>query len=308
MIKHIFLMISVLAVSATAQGAGAQDKIPVYVSIAPQKYFVQQIGKDLVAVHVMVAPGASPATYEPKPRQMAGISKAKAYFSVGVPFESWWLKKIAAANPRMKVVATDQGVPKIPMAAGYHLGAAEDADHHGDHDDAHDDHGHDHEAGGLDPHIWLSPPLVKIQARHILMGLRAIDPSHGSQYERNYHDFLRAIDLLDRQLKQKFAGVKDRRFLVFHPSWGYLAQAYGLKMTPIEVQGKDPKPAQLQALIAYARQEGIKVVFVQPQFSARSARLIAGEIGGRVAFADPLAGNWADNLLMVGDQIRAASK
>jgi zinc transport system substrate-binding protein len=306
MIKQIFLMISVLAILTTAQGAGAQDKIPVYVSIAPQKYFVQQIGKDLVDVQVMVSPGASPATYEPKPRQMAGISKAKAYFSAGVPFEGRWLKKIAAANPRMKVVATDQGVPKIPMAAGYHLGGAEDADHHGGHGDAHDDHGHGE--GGLDPHIWLSPPLVKIQVRHILTGLREIDPSHGDRYERNYNDFLRAIDLLDRQLKQKFSGVKDRRFLVFHPSWGYLAQAYGLKMTAIEVQGKDPKPAQLQALIAYARREGIKVVFVQPQFSARSARLIAGEIGGQVAFADPLAENWTDNLLMVADQIKAASK
>jgi zinc transport system substrate-binding protein len=308
MIKHVFLMISVVAILATAQGVGAQDKIPVYVSIAPQKYFVQQIGKDLVEVQVMVSPGASPATYEPKPRQMAGISKAKAYFSVGVPFEDRWLKKIAAANPHMKVVATDQGVQKIPMAAGYHLGGAGNVDHHGDHDDADDDHGHDHGEGSLDPHIWLSPPLVKIQARHILTGLQEIDPSHGDQYERNYHAFLRAIDLLDQQLKQKFAGMKDRRFLVFHPSWGYLAQAYGLKMTPIEVQGKDPKPAQLEALIAYARQEGIKVVFVQPQFSARSARLIAGEIGGKVAFADPLAENWADNLLAVGDQIKAASK
>jgi zinc transport system substrate-binding protein len=308
MIKQIFLMISVLAILAVARGAGAQDKVPVYVSIVPQKYFVQQIGKDLVDVQVMVSPGASPATYEPKPRQMAGISKAKAYFSVGVPFESRWLKKIAAANPRMKVVATDQGVQKIPMAAGYHLGEPGDADHHEGREDADDDHGHDHEAGGLDPHIWLSPPLVKIQARHILTGLQAIDPSHGDRYERNYHDFLRAIDLLDQQLKQIFSGVKDRRFLVFHPSWGYLAQAYGLKMTPIEVQGKDPKPAQLEALIAYARREGIKVVFVQPQFSARSAQLIAGEIGGKVAFADPLAENWADNLLMVADQIRADSK
>ncbi len=306
MLKHLFIMISVLASLAMAQGAGAEDKIPVYVSIAPQKYFVQQIGKDLVDVQVMVSPGASPATYEPKPRQMAGISKAKAYFSIGVPFESRWLNKIAAANPLMKVVATDQGVQKIPMAAGYHLGGVRDADHHDGQGDAEDDH--DHGEGGLDPHIWLSPPLVKIQARHILTGLQEIDPAHGGQYERNYHDFLRAIDLLDQQLKQKFAGVKDRRFLVFHPSWGYLAQAYGLKMTAIEVQGKDPKPAQLEALIGYARHEGIKVVFVQPQFSARSARLIAGEIGGKAAFADPLAENWADNLLSVAEQIRAASK
>jgi ABC-type Zn uptake system ZnuABC Zn-binding protein ZnuA len=46
-------------------------KLPVFVSILHQKYFVQQIGKELVGAQVMVRPGASPCTYEPKPRQMA---------------------------------------------------------------------------------------------------------------------------------------------------------------------------------------------------------------------------------------------
>ena len=73
-----------------------------YVSIGPQKYFVQQIGKELVDVHVMVSPGASPATYEPKPRQMAGISKSKAYFAIGVPFEGKW--PINSKPPRNRKV------------------------------------------------------------------------------------------------------------------------------------------------------------------------------------------------------------
>ena len=125
---------------------------------------------------------------------------------------------------------------------------------------------------------------------------------------RKYPKIVKNIDALDKQLKQKFSGWKDRRFIVFHPSWGYFAQAYGLKMTAIEIQGKDPKPAQLQALIEHAREEGIRMVFVQPQFSTRSAKLIAREIGGNVAFADPLAGNWADNLLNVADQLKAGAK
>ena len=77
----------------------AADKIPVFVSIVPQEYFVQQIGKDLVEVQAMVRPGASPATYEPRPRQMADLSKTRIFFAIGVPFENFWLDKIAAANP-----------------------------------------------------------------------------------------------------------------------------------------------------------------------------------------------------------------
>jgi zinc transport system substrate-binding protein len=96
--------------------------------------------------------------------------------------------------------------------------------------------------------------------------------------------------------------------MVFHPAWGYFARTYKLKQIPIELEGKAPKPAQLQNLIVRARRDKIKVIFVQPQFSSKSARLIAAEIGGRVIVADPLAADWPQNLRAVARQIKAALK
>jgi len=147
--KSIFVVLTFSLIGSTAFAA---DRVPVFVSIVPQKYFVQQIGKEWVDVQVMVLPGASPATYEPKPDQMAGLAKAKIYFAIGVPFEKVWLPKIAAANPAIKVVPTDQGIEKP----------------------------------GNDPHIWLSPPLVRIQARAIMTALKEADPGHANEYESNY--------------------------------------------------------------------------------------------------------------------------
>jgi zinc transport system substrate-binding protein len=77
---------------------------------------------------------------------------------------------------------------------------------------------------------------------------------------------------------------------------------------PIEVEGKDPKPSQLKRLIEQARREGIRVVFVQPQFSTKSAALVAREIGGQVAFADPLAENWMANVREVADKFKVSLK
>ena len=292
LIKYIFIIISVL-LFFPVNGVTA-DKIPVFVSIVPQKYFVQQIGKNLVDVRVMVKPGANPATYEPKPRQMADLSKAKIYFAIGVPFENTWLKKIAAANPKMKVIHTEHGIKKRPVAAHDHT---DETHHHGK--NAH---------GILDPHIWLSPPLVKIQARRILNGLLEIDPAHRNIYEANYKQFEAGIDRLDADIKKIFMGRRGLRFMVFHPAWGYFAHTYGLEQVPIEIEGKTPKPAQLKKLIEHARRSKIRVVFVQPQFSAKSARLIAGEIGGRITFADPLAEDWKANLYEVADNFKAALK
>jgi zinc transport system substrate-binding protein len=210
----------------------AAGKLPVFVSIVPQKYFVQQIGKDLVDVQVMVQPGASPATYEPKPQQMADLSKAKIYFAIGVPFENAWLGKIAASNPDMRVIHTDHGIEKLAMAAHHHHDDKqknimkvnttkppwyhEKGEHHGEaeHDEDH------HEHAGLDPHIWLSPPLVKIQARTILAALQEADPAHRSVYETNFKEFTAQIDQLDAELKTTFAGKKGAAIHGISPGLG----------------------------------------------------------------------------------------
>lgn len=284
----------------------AADRVAVFVSVVPQKFFVQQIGKDRVDVQVMVQPGASPATYEPKPRQMAGISKAQAYFAIGVPFEKVWLKKIAAANDKMKVVHTDQGIEKIPMATHHDHHEGEGGDHKEDPNK--DANGHQDEHGEPDPHIWLSPPLVKTQARTMLTALLEIDPSHGAEYQRNYEQFMLAIDKLHARLKNTFADCQGEKFMVFHPAWGYFAHAYGIEEVPIGVEGKAPKPAQLKALIEQAREQGIRMVFVQPQFSTKSAKLVAREIGGHVAVVNPLAEDWMDNLRHIAEKFKAALK
>ena len=271
--------------------AQAGKKLAVFVSIAPQKYFVHQIGREQVDVQVMVPPGASPATYEPKPRQMAALSKAPVYFAIGVPFEKKWLKKIAAANPAMRVVHTDHGIKKIPMNAHRHEAEhLPGKDHHGE----------------PDPHIWLSPKLVMIQARSIRDALQEIDPTHRSIYDTNYEAFASALAALDAELRNMFADKQGFQFMVFHPSWGYFAHTYGLKQVAIEIEGKEPKPAQLKELIAHARENGIKIVFVQPQFSSKSAKLVAKEIGGRVVVADPLAQDWSRNLREVVREFKGA--
>lgn len=273
-----FFLLGILSLS-TAQ---AGDALKVFVSIVPQKYFVEKIGGDLVDVSVMVQRGASPATYEPKPKQMVVLSRAKIYFAIGVPFEKAWLKKIVSASPMMLVVHTEAGIEKMPMKKGKPDGIK-------------------------DPHIWLSPPLVKVQAKNIMDALQKVDLAHSSVYKANYKKFIREIDNLDAELRKIFFEKgKTIQFMVFHPAWGYFARTYGLKMVPVESEGKAPKPRALQRLIEMAKRDGIKVVFVQPEFSTKSAEIIAKAIGGEVVFASPLNPDWTRNLKEVAEKFRAA--
>ncbi|MBF0302603.1 MAG: zinc ABC transporter substrate-binding protein [Desulfamplus sp.] len=291
----VFILISISNAIFSCVEA-SEGNIPVFVSILPQKFFVDQIGKERVDVQVMVQPGASPHTYEPKPQQMIALSKTKIYFASGLPFEKIWLGKVSASNKNMKIVNTDDGIKKIQMVSHYHH-------------EKHIEQSHsDANLGEADPHIWLSPKLVAIQAQHILNGLKAVDPDSSSFYDTNYQIFISEIEKLDAELNSIFADKKGLQFMVFHPSWGYFAQDYNLEELPIEIEGKNPKPAQLQELISHARKNKISIIFVQPQFSVKSAQQIAKEIDGEVIFADPLGYDWFKNLRDVADKFQSALK
>ncbi len=265
------------------------EPLDITVSILPQEYFVEKIGGARVEVNIMVEPGASPATYEPKPQQMKALSEAKAYVSIGVPFEKAWMEKIKGANPQMLVIDSAQGIERMEMVAHHHHGEAE-AEHN---------HEHDHGAETLDPHIWLSPQLVKLQAENIYQGLVKIDPENEANYQANLAQFLSEIDQLDRQIKQNLTGIENRQFIVFHPAWGYFARDYGLEQVSIEVGGQEPSAAELGEIVKEAQEENIKVIFAQPEFSTKSAETIAQEIGGKVLLITPLAPDWSNNLLQV---------
>lgn len=128
-----------------------------------------------------------------------------------------------------------------------------------------------------------------------------LDAKHKQVYQANLERFVADIDTLDADIRKSLQGVKHRKFIVFHPSWGYFARDYTLEMIPIQVGGQEPSAAELGALITKAKQEGIKVVFAEPEFSTQSADTIAREIGGEVLLLNPLSPDWLNNLRTVAN-------
>lgn len=252
-------------ITKDAPETDSDDKLAITVSILPQQYFVERVGGEHVAVNVMVPPGEFPGTYEPKPDQLTALSEADAYISIDVPFERAWLERFQQANSDMLMVDTTQGIER--------RGPADQPD----------------------PHIWLSPLLVKKQARTIADALIELDPNHTEEYEDNLAAFTSDIDTLYKETATALKDLKTRKFMVFHPAWGYFAQDYNLEMIPIEVGGQEPSATELAEVVQHARDNNIKVIFAQPQFDPKSAHTLADEIGGEVVLIDPLAPDWLAN-------------
>lgn len=279
------LMSLILLVPAWAHSA----PLKVAVSILPQKYFVDQIGKDNVDVSVIVPPGASPATYSPTVQQMTDLSSTKTYFTMGVPFEKAWLPRLSDVNVDLNVVPLYERIclRKWPSSiAEKDTEAAKEAD--------------TCRPEKYDPHSWMSPPMVRVMAGTIRDTLVAADPDHADSYYKNYRAFVGEIDDADKAVVEALGDkALGKSFMVYHPAFGYFARAYGLKQIAIEIKGTEPTPAQLAKIVAEAKTMHSKIIFVQPQFSQQAAKTIAKEIGGSVIPVNPLAPNWTENIVSI---------
>jgi zinc transport system substrate-binding protein len=275
----VLVLLVVLLSGCISQREGS-GQIRVATTIIPLGEFVQTVGKDRVAVTVLVPPGGEPHTFEPSPSQIREVADADIYVENGVGLESW-MDNILKVNPHMLVVDSSKG---ISLIAGNSEAASSGQ-------------------RAMDTHIWLSPRDVMIQVRNICDGLIEVDPAGKDFYINNRDNYITKLKELDGYLNSTFVGVKKKKFVVLHPAWTYFARDYGLEQIAIEVEEKEPGPRYLSEVVSVAKANNITTVFVEPQYNPKMAEVISKEINGKVVTIDDLATNYIDNLKSVGEKI-----
>lgn len=285
LVKAAVFLVAMLACSAFAG-----DKLVIAVSVAPYAHLLRIIGGSEVEVVVMIPAGANPHTYEPRPATLKEFAKAQVYFSDGSGMDEAWLPRFKGVNKNIKVVDISNSVSWMQEM---------DHDHH---------HGEGH--AELDPHIWTSPKQVSMIALNMRRALSQLRPEKDGYFVLNHSFLVRKLDRVDSQLK---AAVREmpadsRAFIVFHPAYGYLARDYGLTQYTVEVDGKEPKPRDLQKLVEEGKKHNVHLVFVQPQFSSRAAETIAQELNAKVQTTDPLTFDFISNTMQFIESIKDAVK
>jgi len=262
-------------------------KLLVGVTIIPHAWLVQQIGGEHVAVVTLVRPGESAELYQPTDAQITRLMGASLYFCTGMPLESGRGFRAIRSSGKVQLVDLRQGIELHEMAG------------HADHGEGTPVSGDDHRAPatrgtgdpyrGKDPHVWVSPRLLKVQAQTVAQSLAQIDPGHRPEYLQNLSALHQRLDELDATLRKTLAPLRGRAMLVFHSAWSYFAEDYGLREIAIETEGKEPSDRELTGLQRLARKEGVQVVFLQRQTAGRAAKALAEAIGARTEVLDDLA-------------------
>ncbi len=272
-LRYLSVLIALLCIiSGCIDRPSPKDhgNISVITTIQPLGDFVKAVGGDRVDVVVLLPAGAEPHTFEPTPSQMRAIEKADLFVKNGAGLE-FWIDKVAARSTR--ILDSSEGIDLIYLN------------------------------GTPDPHIWLSPRSAMIQVDNICRALIEIDPDGRELYERNRNAYTKELESLDEYLRKRLANAQGRIFVVDHPAWSYLARDYGLVQIAIEEGEREPGPKRMATIIKTVKDNGIKAIFVEPEFNPRLAEVVASEANCVVVPIDPLAGDYINNMKRIGDLI-----
>jgi zinc transport system substrate-binding protein len=273
LLLSIFLLVSNSYCADTKQ----QKIVTVFVSILPEVDFVQRIGGNRIRVLPLVLPGQSPATYAPTPKQMATLARADLYFRIGVPFENALIPKLKHTRADLTIIDLRNGIELLGT-----------------------------QTGSLDPHIWLAPALVSKMAESIRDALIILDPTGADIYRDNCKQFQIELDQLDQQLRHILQPLSGHTIYVFHPAYAYFCRAYNLIQKPIAPGGKIPGARHLARLIEQAQKDQVQFIFIQPQFSQKTALALAKTIGATLIPLDPLAEDYMANMINMSQSIAAS--
>jgi len=271
----LLLLMSAAIFTGCGRKAAVSDIVSV--SILPQKYIVDELTGGALDVNVMIPPGASHGTYAPTSQQFQKLSDSKLYISIGhLGYEQAWIHRLKELNPNMVELNWSE---KTALIRG-------EVSCHGDH--AHE--------GGVDPHIWMSPTVMLQLLPVTKSTLISSFPNLKDTIEANYSQLFVKLETTHQRLMEVSESLTNRSFLIFHPVLTYLARDYGFEQIPIEYDGKEPSPALLIKTIEYAKDKGIRVIFIQQEYDKRNAQLISEETNTKMVQINPLAYNWLESM------------
>ena len=264
-----------------AKEARDNSRVAVLVAVEPCAYLVERVGDERVQVAALTPQGKSPEDFAPTPAQLTKLNATQIFFTVGLPIEERFVDKIDELAPEAKIVDLTQGVETLANECDH---AAEDGE-------------------SIDPHLWTSPAVARHMVAQIADALVAFDPDGEEIYRANAASLDSELAELQAAIGDRLAPFHDRAFIVFHPAYGYFAREFHLAQRAIEVDGKAPRPKELEELVHYARDAGVRALIVQPEFNRSSAQTVADMIGAEVVVHSPLEKDYFHNITALVDAI-----
>lgn len=249
----------------------AQAKLQVLASIKPLALIAQEVAGDQVDVVTLLPITASPHDYPLKMSDHKRLRSADLVLWVGPELESFLARPLGNL-PADRLITSYQ-------LTGLFWPNEVDSDHH------HSRHKH----AGKDPHIWLNPRNATVIAQELAARLAQLQPESAAIFRANAQRFATSVQLLDQQLAQQLAPIKEVGFAVYHEGYAHFVGRYGLHQVAYVTYTPERRPGarHLQELREVLAKEG-KCLFMEPYYEPQGMEALATKLNLRIGLLDPI--------------------
>ncbi|MCX8064919.1 MAG: zinc ABC transporter substrate-binding protein [Candidatus Hydrogenedentes bacterium] len=282
---HLISLLLILGL-ASKLGEASSQGIYIVVGIPPISGITNSLKSEMDSIDLILPIGTDPHTFDLSPSILEKLSRADIFLHTRFPFELKTAKALEQIRTKVECLDVTHGVKWRRITY---------QDNHHTHNDTEDT--------GLDLHCWLSPENIKIIAKNIFEELVRKNKANAPEYEKNYLRFLKRVDEVDQKVKRQLEPYKGKKFYVYHPAFGYFADTYYLQEVYIEVEGMSPSIREIKKTIDKAKLEGVKTIYIQPQFDRKPADAIAEAIGGKVEVLNDLGEDVLQTLMDTADKL-----
>lgn len=273
MIKRLvtaFLLVTLIFAAGCSGDTGASsnqaagEELVVAATIYPVWYFTSRVCGDQARVVQMLPDGADPHEWEPTPGDMADLARADVFVYNGAGMEGWVNKVLNNLDKETAAIDCSAGIAATPSQEGV----------------------------GADPHLWLDPVLAMQMVDNIAGGMAQAAPDNAEYFKANARQLQEDLQRLHEQYEDTLARAGQRKFVVSHAAFGYLARRYGLEQVAVAglTHEAQPGPARVAEIIDLIREHDIKYVLAEELQGGRAVRAIAGETGAGILTLNPLGG------------------
>ncbi len=238
----------------------SDGKLSVSASFYPLAFLAEQIGGEFVNVLQVTPDGVEPHDYEPTAKQVAQSMEADLFLFNGGGVDGW-------AEKLSPELINNDGKALRAMSTIQKNGVS-------------------------DPHVWLSPRLMKTLVPKIETMMSERDPVHNTEYKINAQLLIEGLEILDADYQ---GGLKDcslRTVVVSHNAFRYLARDY--HFTTLAISGlspeEEPSLKKLAEIATIVKEQGIKHIFFETLVSPKLANTLAEEVGATTLVLNPLEG------------------
>lgn len=287
MFKFKLIIISFVAlVACSAQN----NEINYVTTSAPLAMIIKEIVGNKAQVEYIVPANSSPHTYNTKPSDGRKIAKATAFFYAAKNHDGWAVQQTNSNVIELfRLVDKEKMLDKEGMAQNSHNHVhGEEYNHNHDVDDSTFNY------EKYDSHFWTDPILIQSLTVKIVDTLSKIDPKNAQYYKINGDNFIKKLNIIDKQIRSIVNTIKNKPIFLQHPSFLYFINRYGLtyggSLEPNP--GQELTPKGLSKIIEKVKKSGVKAIFSEPQLPDKVVKMIAHETGVAIFQLDPIGTNF----------------